>query len=93
MIYGFLPHPGSINPMFLGMINLSAAYPLLAIIAAVLQYLQVKMMMPPKPANTGKERNQSEQFAEIMRLQSVYVMPVFTVLIFGGCLRRLDYIG
>lgn len=84
MVYGFLPKPGVIDPIFLGTVNLSAPYPLFAIVAAVLQYLQVKMMMPPKNPNINKECGQSEQFAEMMRLQSIYVMPVFTALIFWG---------
>jgi YidC/Oxa1 family membrane protein insertase len=84
MVYGFLPNPGTVNPMFLGSIDLSASYPLFAVAAAILQYFQVKMMMPPQPADSGKERNRSEQFAEMMRVQSIYVMPVFTVLIFWG---------
>lgn len=82
LLYGFLPNPGTVNPMFLSTVNLSAAFPWFAVIAAVLQYLQVKMMMPPKAVETGKERSQSEQFAEMMRWQSIYIMPVFTALIF-----------
>ncbi len=84
MVYSFLPNPGVIDPMFLGLVDLSASYPLFAVISAVLQYLQVKMMTPPKPADTGRERTQSEQFAEMLRVQSIYVMPVFTALIFWG---------
>jgi len=84
MVYGFLPNPGTINATFLGIADLSGPYPAFAVIAAVLQYIQVKMMTPPKPVDTGKEKTQSEQFAEMMRWQSIYVFPALTALIFWG---------
>jgi len=82
-LYGFMVNPGTINPMFLGSIDLSGAYPAFAVAAAILQFIQVKMMMV-KPVNDGKLRSQSEQFAAMMQTQALYVFPVVTALIFWG---------
>jgi len=81
--------------MFLGIVNLSQAYPLFAIVAAILQYLQVKMIMPSTAniANNTPGQKQAQKFNAMMRWQSLYIMPVFTALIFGNCRQRLDYIG
>jgi YidC/Oxa1 family membrane protein insertase len=81
MLYGFVPNPGSIDPSFLGAISLAGAFPAFAIAAGVLQFIQVKMMVPA-PAAEKREKSQSEQFAAMMQTQSLYVFPAITVLIF-----------
>ena len=45
-LYSFVPHPGSIEPTFLGIINLSAPSFPLAILAGILQFIQTKMITP-----------------------------------------------
>jgi len=82
-LYGFVPNPGTIDPMFFGAVNLSQSYPAFAIVAGILQYIQVKMMMPKIDADK-KEKTQTEQFAAMMQTQSLYVFPAITVLIFWG---------
>jgi len=82
MLYGFVPNPGSVDPMFLDHINLAASFPAFAVAAGVLQFVQAKMMMPSVPAGDGKEKSQSEQFAEMMQKQTLYVFPAVTVAIF-----------
>jgi len=85
MLYGFVPNPGAIDPAFFGAINLSASFPAFAVAAAVLQFVQTKMMMPKTPDKSDKkEKSQSEQFAAMMQTQSLYVFPAITVLIFWG---------
>ncbi len=82
-LYGFVPNPGTVNPAFLGLVNLSAAYPLFAVAAGVLQFIQVKMIAP-KPAAKDRQTSQADKFAAAMQTQSLYVFPVVTVLIFWG---------
>ena len=83
ILYGFVHNPGTVNPMFLGSVNLSASFPAFAVAAGILQFVQVKMMMPKTPPqNVGK--SQSEQFAAMMQTQSLYIFPVVTILIFWG---------
>jgi len=83
MLYGFVSNPGTINPLFLGGVNLAAAFPVFAVVSGILQFVQVKMMTPKAVAG-NKEKSQSEQFAAMMQTQSLYVFPVITVVIFWG---------
>jgi len=83
MLYGFVANPGTINPLFFGAINLAASFPVFAVAAGILQFVQVKMMMPKAPAEK-KDKSQSEQFAAMMQTQALYIFPIFTVMIFWG---------
>lgn len=82
-LYEFVPNPGTIDPMFFGFANLSQSYPAFAVAAGILQFVQVKMMMP-KIIDDKKQKTQTEQFAAMMQTQSLYVFPLITVLIFWG---------
>ncbi|MEM2954989.1 MAG: YidC/Oxa1 family membrane protein insertase [Candidatus Nanoarchaeia archaeon] len=78
-LYWFIRNPGVIDPMFLGLIDLSRKSPLLAILAGLLQFIQSKMTAP-------QTLNQSDlgdyfDFAKIMSKQMVYMMPLLTILI------------
>ncbi|MFA6376554.1 MAG: YidC/Oxa1 family membrane protein insertase [Candidatus Paceibacterota bacterium] len=83
MLYGFVANPGTINPLFFGAINLAASFPAFAVAAGILQFAQVKMMMPKAQAEK-KDKSQSEQFAAMMQTQALYIFPIFTVVIFWG---------
>lgn len=87
MLYDFVPNPGIIDSKFLSFVSLSEPFPVFAVVAGVLQFLQTKMMMPSlsakKRQNNG-QKSQSEQFAAMMQTQSLYVFPVVTILIFWG---------
>lgn len=78
-LYGFVSMPGSIDPTFLGGINLSHPNLALAIFAGVSQFWQVKLASPKslKPSS----RNQVPQFSEIMQKQMLYFFPVLTIFI------------
>jgi len=82
-LYGFMVNPGTINPMFLNWVDLSKAFPVFAVAAAVLQFVQAKMMVP-KRTNDKKENSQAEQFTAAMQTQMVYLAPVITVVFFWG---------
>jgi len=85
LLYGFIPSPGAVNPLFLGWVNLALPFPAFAIVAGVLQFIQTKMIMPKNAgASDKKEHTQSENFAAMMQTQSLYVFPIITVLIFWG---------
>jgi len=79
LLYGFVSHPGTIDPYFLGLINLSQASLVLAVIAGVAQFFQSKMMMSKdrKPAGADK----TAQFSAMMQKQMLYFFPIFTVFI------------
>ncbi len=76
-IYNFIHAPASINPMFLGFLNLSHKNWIMAGIAAILQYFQGRMQ---QSKTTG-----GDSTAQIMAMQTMYMFPLMT-LILGGTL-------
>lgn len=80
MLYSFVPNPGAIDPMFLGIINLGQGNVVLAIVAGITQFVQSKMLMP-KTKKKEQGKGQMGQFSEMMQKQMLYFFPVFTVLI------------
>lgn len=80
LLYSFIPHPGSINTSFLGLIDLGAKSIVLALLAGVSQYAQAHFMPKPKePENpTGSFQ---ENFAKSMHTQMKYVFPIIITFI------------
>ena len=89
-LYSFIPHPGSIDPSFLGITNLAQSTSItmdgttqflwfniiLVVLAGVLQFIQTKMMTPKARAKGGKA-----DFSTMMQKQMLYIFPFFTVFI------------
>lgn len=73
-IYPFITNPGAINAMFLGFLNLAQKNVFLAALAAILQFIQSKMMMPKKQTQDAA--------GKMMAIQTVYVLPALT-FVFG----------
>ena len=80
ILYGFIPHPGVINFMFLGFVDLASRNIVLAIITGIVQYFQTKALTP----KIKKTKNKSPDFSRIMQKQTLYLFPVFTVFILLG---------
>jgi YidC/Oxa1 family membrane protein insertase len=96
-LYSFVPNPGAINPMFLGLVNLTQPNIIFAVLAGVFQFFQSKMMMPARNASParnavstagwhsdagGPQKNdQMAQFSGMMQKQMIYLLPLFTVFI------------
>ena len=81
LLYGFVPHPGQINPLFFS-INLSQSNLIFAILAGVLQFFQTKMINPgQKSYSAGSKDGQKNQFSEILQKEMLYIFPIFTVFI------------
>jgi YidC/Oxa1 family membrane protein insertase len=79
-LYSFIANPGSINPMFLGLLDLSHPSIVLAFLAGIAQFFQSKMIMP-QTKNQSQKSDQMAQFSGMMQKQMIYLMPVFTVFI------------
>ncbi len=75
-LYGFMSRPEIINPLFLGLIDLSKSNWPMAILAGALTFIQSKMMAPSQ-AKTQAAGDFSAMFSK----QMVYLMPVMTVVI------------
>lgn len=78
-LYSFVPHPSVINPMFIGLIDLSKPSIILALLAGISQYFQTKMLSPKNSKN--QQNGQMEQFSNIMQKQMIYLFPIFTIFI------------
>lgn len=72
VLYPYVSKPETINPMFLGLVDLSQRNLTLAILAGAAQFIQSKMLMPKKKA---------KDTAAMMSKQMTYFMPVLTVFI------------
>lgn len=80
-LYAFVPNPGTIGHMgFWGLLDLTVANPILALMAGAAQFWQGHMLLQRKPPVHNKD-TKDEEFAVIMNQQMTYVMPVVTVFI------------
>ena len=83
-LYGFVANPGPVNHLFLHIMDISKPNYILALLSAVAQYYQMKMLLQTQkitslvPAPTSGQPD----FASIMNKQMLYVLPV--VAFFAG---------
>lgn len=75
-LYGFVPDPGMIVPTFLGVLNLAEPNIYLAILAGVLQYVQIKL-------STKQQARQKAAKGPLANVQNqmLYFFPVLAVII------------
>ncbi|MFH0856992.1 MAG: YidC/Oxa1 family membrane protein insertase [bacterium] len=83
ILYPFVKNPGTINAMSLGILNLGAPNPILAVLAGLAQYWQTKMMLVQQPPKNlqNKEGAKDENMMAMMNKQMVFMMPIITVII------------
>lgn len=82
LLYSSVVFPEHINTLFLGLIDMHGKSIVLAVIAGVTQFFQIKLSMPPTPPeSSGTERSFKDDLAKSMSVQMRYVMPVFVAFI------------
>lgn len=89
LLYSFVPNPQTVNTMLFGLVDLSHPAPVLAILAALVQFWQGKQLMkppaatitPPPPEVQKSPGAQDESMAAMMNKQMLYLMPVVTAVI------------
>ncbi len=74
-LYHNVYNPGSIDPYFLGIVNLSKPNYVFAVLAGALQFWQARMML------TGQTKKPTDPTAKIIQMQTTYLLPVFSVVI------------
>lgn len=80
LLYGFIPNPGGVDPVFFGLINLGEPSFILAVLAGISQFFQSKMFaLKTKKTDGGEDK--TAQFSALMQKQMLYFFPVFTVFI------------
>lgn len=81
VLYPFVANPGSINPVTFGLVDLSQASWVLALLAGASQFWQAKMMATNRPPQPPSEGAKDEDMMAIMNKQMLYMMPLMTVFI------------
>jgi len=81
-LYSFVQNPGTVNSMFLGLVDLTKASAPLAIGAGILQFILSKMMMAKNKPAKKQAPNQGSManFGSAMGTQMTYVLPALTIL-------------
>jgi YidC/Oxa1 family membrane protein insertase len=80
LLYPFVKVP-SVNMEFLGFINIAAKNIYLAILAAVVQFFQIRLSMPATPKSENKTPSFQEDLARNLNTQMRYVFPVMLFFI------------
>lgn len=80
-LYSFVANPGNIHQLFVGLVDLTKASPLFAILAAVAQYFQTKMLMAKQLAKPPSGSGSQPDMAQIMSKQMLYLGPFLTFFI------------
>lgn len=75
-LYSFIANPGTVDPMFLGLVSLANPNYIFAILAGVFTFWQSKMMVSLQPT-----AGQGNDFSAAMNKQMVYFMPLVTIFI------------
>lgn len=81
LLYPFVKNPESIDPVTLGLFNLTHPSIILAILAAGAQYWQAQMFSRKRPPAKAGEAAKDESMTAIMNKQMLYVMPLLTLII------------
>lgn len=89
LLYSFVAIPTSIDPMWLGLLDLTKPSYVLAAAAALVQFFQTRQILKPPaaivaapPADVAKtEGAKDESMAAMMNKQMTYIMPIMTLVI------------
>jgi YidC/Oxa1 family membrane protein insertase len=77
LLYPFIPEPTTASMNLFGMFDITTKNIILALLAGITQFFQVKMVMPKlAPRDPNAEPSFKDDFARNMQLQMQYVMPV-----------------
>ena len=77
LLYSFVPLPGVVDTTFFGIVNLANPNIVIAFLAGIFQFVQVKMATP----KSKEDKKKDSSFAGQMQKQMLYFMPAFMVLI------------
>lgn len=79
-LYGFISFPGEINTTFLGIINLTKASAVLAVITGIFQFFQMKTLTISQQVGAGQALKEgTPDFSQMMQKQTLYFFPIITV--------------
>lgn len=77
-LYSFVSHPGSIDPLFLGLVDLSQKSIVIAVLAGAIQFVHSKFFAPQVQQASPGER---PGMGQTLSRQMVLVAPILTLII------------
>lgn len=80
-LYSFVKDPGAINQLFISLVDLTKPNILIAILAALAQYFQTKMLLAKNPVKAKGAEDEGPDMAQIMNKQMLYLGPALTLMI------------
>lgn len=80
-LYSFVADPGKINQFFISLVDLTKPSIVIAVLAAIAQYFQTKMLMANQPIAPKKDDSGQPDMAQIMSKQMLYLGPFLTLFI------------
>lgn len=81
-LYSFIEQPSLLNPMFLGLVDLSKRSVVLSLLAGIFMLIQSKMAAPQKALQSTQETKIAGlNISSLMSHQMVYFMPLMTIFI------------
>jgi YidC/Oxa1 family membrane protein insertase len=76
LLYSVVPVPEVVTMSLLGLVDITSQSFVLAFLAGLTQFLQIKYAMPPLPApEPGKEPDMKDDIARMMQVQMKYILP------------------
>jgi YidC/Oxa1 family membrane protein insertase len=82
LLYSFISAPGAVNIMFLGLIDLSVKSALLAVLAGISSFFQIRYSLSgQKPKPPSDKPSFKDDLARSMSMQMKYVFPIVVVFI------------
>lgn len=81
LLYSFISVPSLVNMHFLGFLDITKMSIVVALLAAITQYFQIKLSLPPITAKAKfGEGTFKDELARSMNMQMKYVLPVFVFI-------------
>lgn len=79
LLYSFVKAPEHLNTVFLGLIDVSKPHMILAVLAALSQFVQMRVSFGSQPKST--DPNAKPDMTKTMQTQMQYVLPVMILVI------------
>lgn len=76
ILYAFVPTPETVNMEFLGLIDMAGKSLVLAVLAAVSQFIYTRLSMGPRGSVVAAEASFSSEMARTFDLQARYALPL-----------------
>jgi len=81
VLYPFIHNPGTINPSFLGIVDLAVPNLVIVVLAAITQFISSKVMVKLSPPMPQTENKKGINFQKALNKQMIYLGPILTILI------------